>query len=69
MTILLRQSNILDIPADVLICSANVCLNLTGGVGADIVELNPHLTDGEGADETVDLGLQIITSFMGKSII
>ena len=38
MTILLRQSNILDIPADVLICSANVCLNLTGGVGADIVE-------------------------------
>ena len=37
MKLLLKQSNILDIPADVLICSANVMLNLTGGVGADIV--------------------------------
>lgn len=37
MKIYLNQANILDIPADVLICSANVSLNLTGGVGADIV--------------------------------
>ena len=37
MKIFLQQANILDIPADVLICSANVSLNLTGGVGADIV--------------------------------
>jgi arginase len=36
---------------------------------ADIVELNPTLSGEEGAAETVDLGLQIITSFMGKSII
>lgn len=36
---------------------------------ADIVELNPTLSDGEGARDTVDLGLQIVTSFMGKSII
>jgi arginase len=36
---------------------------------ADIVELNPTLSHEEGAAETVDLGLQIITSFMGKSII
>lgn len=37
MKIYLKMANILDIPADVLICSANVSLNLTGGVGADIV--------------------------------
>ena len=37
MKIYLKQANILDIEADALICSANVCLNLTGGVGADIV--------------------------------
>ena len=37
MRFFLQQANILDIHADVLICSANVCLNLTGGVGADIV--------------------------------
>ena len=37
MQLHLQQINILDISADVLICSANVCLNLTGGVGADIV--------------------------------
>ena len=37
MKLLLQQANILDIPADVLVCSANVMLNLTGGVGADIV--------------------------------
>lgn len=36
---------------------------------AEIVELNPSLSDTEGAKETADLGLQIITSFMGKSII
>eukprot|EP00545_Synedropsis_sp_CCMP1620_P011964 CAMPEP_0119012786 /NCGR_PEP_ID=MMETSP1176-20130426/7581_1 /TAXON_ID=265551 /ORGANISM="Synedropsis recta cf, Strain CCMP1620" /LENGTH=360 /DNA_ID=CAMNT_0006965811 /DNA_START=73 /DNA_END=1158 /DNA_ORIENTATION=+ len=36
---------------------------------ADIVELNPTLSDGQGAKETVELGLQIVTSMMGKSII
>jgi arginase len=36
---------------------------------ADIVELNPTLSHGDGADETIELGLQIVTSFMGKSII
>ncbi|CAB9510735.1 Arginase, non-hepatic 3 [Seminavis robusta] len=36
---------------------------------AEIVELNPNLSDGSGATETVDLGLQIVTSLMGKSII
>ena len=36
---------------------------------AEIVEMNPTLSDTEGARETVELGLQIITSFMGKSII
>jgi O-acetyl-ADP-ribose deacetylase (regulator of RNase III) len=29
----LRQGDILDVPADVLICSANVYLTLSGGVG------------------------------------
>lgn len=37
MKVFLQQLNILDISADVLVCSANVSLNLTGGVGADIV--------------------------------
>jgi len=32
----LKQQNILDEPADALICSANVNLMLTGGVGADL---------------------------------
>jgi len=32
-----RQANILDCPADILICSANVGLNLTGGVGGEIM--------------------------------
>lgn len=32
-----KQGNILDEPADVLICSANVGLNLTGGVGGAIL--------------------------------
>lgn len=36
---------------------------------AELVELNHTLSDGEGAKETVDLGLQIVTSLMGKSII
>ena len=36
---------------------------------AEIVELNPSLSDADGATATVDLGLQLITSFMGKSII
>jgi len=36
---------------------------------AEIVELNHTLSDGVGAKETVDLGLQIVTSAMGKSII
>ena len=36
---------------------------------AEIVELNPTLNHGVGGDETVELGLQLITSFMGKSII
>ena len=36
---------------------------------ADIVELNPNLSHDEGAADTTELGLQIITSFMGKSII
>lgn len=34
---LLKQKNILDEPADVLICSANVNLLLSGGVGADLL--------------------------------
>ena len=36
---------------------------------AEIVELNPTLSHADGARETVELGLRIITSFMGKSII
>ena len=35
----------------------------------EIVELNPTLSDGDGANETVELGMQLITSLMGKSII
>ena len=38
-------------------------------VSGEIVEVNPSLSEGSGAQETVDLGLQLITSFMGKSII
>ena len=38
-------------------------------MSAEIVEVNPSLSHSEGAKETVDLGLQIITSLMGKSII
>lgn len=36
---------------------------------ADVVELNPTLSHDEGAKETAQMGLQIITSLMGKSII
>lgn len=36
---------------------------------AEIVEVNPSLGSDDGANETVELGLQLITSFMGKSII
>ena len=36
---------------------------------AEIVELNPTLSTVSGADDTVELGLQILTSLMGKSII
>lgn len=36
---------------------------------AEIVELNPTLSNVEGANNTIELGLQIITSLMGKSII
>src|SRR5215472_8190800 len=34
---LLKQKSILDEPADVLVCSANVNLLLSGGVGADLL--------------------------------
>ena len=34
---LLKEGNILDESADVLICSANVSLDLSGGVGADLL--------------------------------
>ena len=33
----LKECNIIDEPADVLICSASVSLNLSGGVGADLL--------------------------------
>jgi arginase len=36
---------------------------------AEIVELNPFLSNEDGAAETVDLGMQLITSFMGKAIL
>jgi arginase len=36
---------------------------------AEIVELNPMLSNETGAHDTIDLGLQIILSLMGKSII
>ena len=43
---------------------------MTGNLAsAEIVELNPTLSHNEGAEETIELGLQIITSLMGKSII
>jgi arginase len=36
---------------------------------AEIVELNPFLSSDDGAQETLDLGMQLITSMMGKSIL
>ncbi|HEY1662672.1 MAG TPA: macro domain-containing protein [Verrucomicrobiae bacterium] len=33
----MKEGNILDEPADVLVCSANTSLNLSGGVGADLL--------------------------------
>jgi arginase len=43
---------------------------LTGNLAsAEMVELNPNLSDGKGAQDTVDLGLQIVTSLMGKGIL
>jgi len=38
-------------------------------VGADIVELNPSLSDKEGVAETTQMGLAVVRSFMGESII
>jgi O-acetyl-ADP-ribose deacetylase (regulator of RNase III) len=38
MKLILKQCDILDIKAEILVCSANVSLNLTGGVGADIIK-------------------------------
>ena len=35
----------------------------------EMVELNPTLSDGAGSSETIELGLGLITSLMGKSII
>src|SRR5690349_22935785 len=34
---ILKCKNIIDEPADVLVCSANVSLNLSGGVGAELL--------------------------------
>jgi O-acetyl-ADP-ribose deacetylase (regulator of RNase III) len=54
MTWTFIHGDILDVPADVLICSANVWLNLSGGVGGAInlrcgpgmqLELHAHLAD------------------------
>src|SRR3954470_16058184 len=50
----IKQGNILDEPADVLVCSANVFLNLSGGVGGELLlrygpemqqQLHRYLTD------------------------
>lgn len=38
-------------------------------ISADIVELNPMLSNETGANDTVELGLQIVLSLMGKSIL
>lgn len=34
---IVKQGDILAEPADVLVCSANVSLNLSGGVGGEIL--------------------------------
>jgi arginase family enzyme len=38
-------------------------------ISADIVELNPMLSNEAGANDTIELGLQIVLSLMGKSIL
>lgn len=38
MKLFLKQGNILDVEADILVCSANISLTMTGGVGADITK-------------------------------
>jgi arginase len=38
-------------------------------ISAEIVELNPMLSSETGANDTVELGLQIVLSLMGKSIL
>jgi O-acetyl-ADP-ribose deacetylase (regulator of RNase III) len=68
----LKQGNILDEAADVLICSANVSLNLTGGVGGAILvqfgdamqkELRAYLE--EKGVKAVPAGTVVITSSCG----
>src|SRR5262245_20458788 len=50
----IKPGDILDEPADVLVCSANVWLNLSGGVGGEVLlrygpqmqqDLHRHLAD------------------------
>lgn len=41
MRLYLHNSDIFDLKADVLVCSANVSLMLTGGVGADLLKHFP----------------------------
>jgi O-acetyl-ADP-ribose deacetylase (regulator of RNase III) len=54
MRVEIQQGDILDHPADVLVCSANIYLNLSGGVGGEILRrhgtamqtaLHRHLAD------------------------
>lgn len=46
------------------------CVSKSGSLAsAEIVEVNPTLSDTEGGEETVELGLGLLTSMMGKSII
>lgn len=46
------------------------CVSKSGALAsAEIVEVNPTLSDTEGGEETVELGLGLLTSMMGKSII
>merc|ERR1712154_48801 len=48
--------------AEAVASSGNLC-------SVEMVELNPTLSDGDGSEDTIELGLGIITSLMGKSII
>jgi len=66
---IIKHGDILDEPADVLICSANVFLNLSGGVGGAILlrygrsmqdELHRFLTDRQRAH--AELGDVVMTS-------